>query len=299
MEWWGYKGYLDYKKTSVFSYGVIAEDKDSFSNPKLLINFGQHTGEDNPFKGDYKYPQAWIIPDSSISCGEIDLMVKSKKEVKGSGLKWLLLQAFCIGDTADHYNALKHLKHYKTNFGDVGAYELLLGKDTPQDCIQAVVDLYSKLLPYGVQYTDHTGKEHDVDTMSYMNTYFLVAYMTRSSNDKTDFYKLCSAFKVDKSKVENNNLWTPPYEVDNIDSYKGSIEQWESLVTNLLDNQGRAYKSDKKDGLVERLDAFVEQLKTRLDESIASKTKLVQRNKQTGEIRNFTTEGDTDCEDRA
>ena len=99
-----------------------------------------------------------------------------------------------------------------------------------------------------------------------------------------------------KSKPDILSNWD---EVDNIDSYKGSIEQWESLVTNLLDNQGRAYKSDKKDGLVERLDAFVEQLKTRLDESIASKTKLVQRNKQTGEIRNFTTEGDTDCEDRA
>lgn len=287
VEWWGYKGWLDYKKTKVFSYGVIAEDKDSFSNPKLLINFGQHTGEDNPFKGDYKFPQAWIIPDSTISSGETDLVVKSKKEFKASGLKWLLSQAFLIGDTADHYNALKHLKNYKTNFGDVGAYELLSGVDSPKDCVQAVVDLYAKFFPYGVEYVDHRGDEQDVDTITYMNTYYLVAYMTRSSNDKMDFFKLCKAFKVDTSAIENNNLWTAPYEVVDVDKLLDIVQTYDSVTDDLNSKEFKSYKSDKKDGLVNRLDIASESLSEVREYSRNNVYKLVQRNKQTGEIRDF------------
>ena len=285
VEWFGYQGWLHYKKHNVFSYGVIAEDKDSFSNPKLLINFGQHTGEDNPFKGDYKFPQAWLIPDSGISSGEVDLVVKSKKEFKASGLKWLVAQAFLIGDTADHYNALKHLKHYKTNFGDVAAYELLSDKGSSKDCVQAVIDLYSKLLPYGVEYYDHKGDKHDVDTLTYMNTYFLVAYMTRSSNDKMDFFKLCKAFKVDTSKVENNNLLTAPYKVFNIDVSEELIGEVLAQTQHVVDNQMRAYKSLKKDEVVGRMDESKEILQKGVIDYIENNMfKTVQRNKITGEI---------------
>ena len=284
VEWFGYQGWLHYKKHKVFSYGVIAEDKDSFSNPKLLINFGQHTGEDNPFKGDYKFPQAWLIPDSGVSSGEVDLVVKSKKEFKASGLKWLLGQAFLIGDSADHYNALKHLKHYKTNFGDVAAYELLADKETPKDCIQAVIDLYSKLLPYGVEYTDHKGESHDVDTLTYMNIYFLVAYMTRSSNDQTDFFKLCKAFKVDTSKVENNNLLTAPYRVVDEGYLEDIIGETRVLLASLRDNELKSYKSLKKDGLVKRLDLSLEKVVGGLEYIESNMFKTVQRNKQTGNI---------------
>ena len=284
VEWFGYQGWLHYKKHKVFSYGVIAEDKDSFSNPKLLINFGQHTGEDNPFKGDYKFPQAWLIPDSGVSSGEVDLIVKSKKEFKASGLKWLLAQAFLIGDSADHYNALKDLKHYKTNFGDVAAYELLADKETPKDCIQAVIDLYSKLLPYGVEYTDHKGESHDIDTLTYMNIYFLVAYMTRSSNDQTDFFKLCKAFKVDTSKVENNNLLTAPYEVFNIDEAETIAHSWEDIANKLLQGELKSYKSGKKQDLVDAMDSIKEVLQEHVSFSKKIRVKTVQRNKQTGEI---------------
>lgn len=288
VEWWGYKGYMDYKKSGVFSYGVIAEDKDSFSNPKLLINFGQHTGEDNPFKGDYKFPQAWLIPDSTVSSGETDLVVKSKKEFKASGLKWLLSQAFLIGDTADHYNALKHLKHYKTNFGDVGAYELLSGVDSPKDCIQAVVDLYSKFFPWGVEYKDHRGDDQDVTTLEYMNTYFLVAYMTRSYEDKMDFYKLCNAFKVDTSKIENNNILTKPYQVFNTELSEELLNKLRSDLKTLKEEQLKAYKSLKKDLLVERLDNTLQTVENSIEEIESKMFKWVQRNKQTGEIVEVT-----------
>ena len=284
VEWWGYKGYMDYKKNGVFSYGVIAEDKDSFSNPKLLINFGQHTGEDNPFKGDYKFPQAWVIPDSGVSSGETDLIVKSKKEFKASGLKWLLSQAFLIGDTADHYNALKHLKHYKTNFGDVGAYELLSEVDSPKDCVQAVIDLYASFFPYGVEYTDHRGDKQDVTTMEYMNTYFLVAYMTRSAKDTMDFYKLCKAFKVDTSKIENNNILTAPYQVFNTDCSEELLTNTLSQLKSLKGEQLKAYKSLKKDGLVERLDDTLAKIDGSIEELEGNMFKWVHRNKQTGEI---------------
>ena len=255
VEWYGNIGWNDYKKTGIFSYGCIAEDKDSLSNPKLLINFGTHAGKDNPKKGQFKFPKAWLIKDASFGAGGLDLVVKSKKELKGYGLLWLIAQAFLIGDTADCYNAIKHLPpklKEGIKYADVAAYKDFYHITDPKEALQKVVDFYLEILPYGVQYTNHKEEDLDVDTMTYMNTYFLVAYMTRSSEDKMDFYKLCKALKVDTSKIVGNNKQTVPERVYvGHQAYTEALkEELDTLVTAKL----KSYKSLKKDALVSLLD---------------------------------------------
>lgn len=257
VEWFGTKGWSDYKKTGIISYGVIGEDKDMMSNPKLLINFGTHSGKDNPNRGKFKYPKPWLIPDSSISVGECDLVVTTKKEFKATGLTWLVAQAFLIGDKADFYLPLLHLP-VKANYGDVAAYKDFVDLKTPKDVLQKAVDLWSEWFKYGVQYTTHEGVELDVDTMTVMNTYFLTAYMTRNDKDSTDFYKLCKAFKVDTSKIVGNNKLTPP-----VKTYVGcedNVNETEDLLTSILKEDLRGLKSMKKADQAIVLDRIKEKL---------------------------------------
>jgi len=120
--------------------------------------------------------------------------------------------------------------------------------------------------------------------MSYMNTYFLIAYMTRSYEDTMDFYKLCKAFKVDTSKIENNNILTEPYKVFNEDCSEELIGDTLGTLKGLKDSELKSYKSLKKDGLVERLDLSLEKVEGLISEIESKMLKTVQRNKQTGEI---------------
>jgi len=198
-------GYQAYRKTKVFSHLVISSDKDSLGNPKLLINPDTHSGKDNPLKGQYKFPQAMLIEATDRDIGDLELIAKtSGSDVKGFGIKWLIYQAILGQDGADNYNALSHLDK-GLSFGDQSAYKALKPCKTAKEVIQAGVDVFAELLPNGVQYTTHDGCELDVDCMTYMNTYFKVAYMLRSFDDKMDLYKLCDVFKVDTSKVTGNN----------------------------------------------------------------------------------------------
>lgn len=267
VEWHAAEGFKDFKRTGIVSKGCIGEDKDMLSNAKLLINFGVHTGEDNPNKGKFKYPKPWLIGDSSMSVGEVDLIIKGvknpKKECKATGLVWLVLQSFLLGDTADHYKPLQHLKHYKTNYGDVKAYEDFVGLKTPLEVLQKVVDIYAEFFPYGIQYTSHKGEDLDVDTMTYMETYFKVAYMTRNSNDLTTFGKLCEAFKVDTSKIVNNNRYTPPTKVfvGNEEKLLESVE----VLQKVLKETMKGLKSMKKTNAAVQIDLIKEQLESILD----------------------------------
>lgn len=249
VTWLGYESHLQYKKTGIHTYLVCAEDKDAFGTPCLLANYGTHTGKDNPLKGKYKYPQAWLIGDTSKGVGEIDLVAKTKKELKGSGLFWIIAQAFLIGDSADFYNAFKHLPQ-KTNYADVQAYKDFVDIKTPKELLQLVVDLYADKLPYGVQYISHKGIEMDVPTMEYMNTYFLVAYMTRKQDDPMDFYKLCKAFKVDVSAITDNNKLTPPVRTFIKEAAEENVDLIKDMCENVLPDLV-GFKTKKKDLLIE------------------------------------------------
>jgi hypothetical protein len=258
VEYYGALGYKSFRKTGIFSYVVIASDKDAKGNPKLLIDPDTHSGKDNPLKGKFKLPQAMLIEATDKSAGDLELVAKSSgSEVKGFGFKFILYQALLGGDTADNYNAISHLGK-KLGFGDKSAYKALKSCESAKDALQSAIDVYAELLPYGVQYTTFAGKDLDVDCMTYMNTYFQVAYMLRSSDDTMDFYKLCKAFKVDTSKVLGNNKLCPPEKV-----YVGHEAYTVALkeeVDTLLKTTLKSYKSLKKDALVGLLDTLKENL---------------------------------------
>ena len=281
------KGYQHYRKHGWFSYVLLSSDKDSLNSAGCVINPDLHSGEDNPLKGKFKFPQVMVIEATDRCTGNLELVnTSSSPELKGYGFKFLMAQAALHQDSADFYDALGHLKDagYDLQFGTQSAYRVLQPCKTVQETLQKTIDTFAELLPYGVEYTDCHGKEHDVTTMEYMNTYFLVAYMTRSYDDKMNFYKLCKAFKVDTSKIENNNVLTAPYEVFNTELSEELLNKMRSDLKTLKEEQLKAYKSLKKDLLVERLDNTLETIENSIDEIESKMFKWVQRNKQTGEI---------------
>ena len=258
-EFYAAKGYASYKKTGVFSHIMIAEDKDALSNPKLLINYGRA-------EGGFKYPQATLIEDSSVSVGTLELRQMSKKtEVKGTGLVWLTAQAFGIGDSADFYSPYskfpkemkKHIKH-----GDVAFYKQYSGLTTPREVLQQAVDNMFEWWPKGLQYTDCHGVEQDIDTFTWMEVCFSVAYMLRSLKDKTTFKKLCDHFKVDYSKVVDNNIEKVlpflPEESLRL-ALKDNTSEVDNIIALLNDKSGKVADKNKRKELAVSL---LEDLKT-------------------------------------
>ena len=252
VEWYGLLGYKAYKKSGIFSYGVIAEDKDAMGKPKLLINYGMHSGEDNPLKGTFKYPNAWIIDEIKTSIGGLDLVKKSNVlELKGFGLKWIIAQAFLIGDSADCYHALKD-HPTKTNYGATSAYRDFNNIEDATELLNTVNDLYFNFFPYGVQYTSHTGKAVDIPTLEYMNIYFRVAYMTSNPDDTLDYARLCKVLGADTSQICDNNKLTPPVKCLSEDAF----ELTEGLVTQLDSTVKEDFKgisAMKKGQLIDKL----------------------------------------------
>ncbi|AGH32263.1 hypothetical protein VPHG_00200 [Vibrio phage 11895-B1] len=213
---YGVLGYQNYVKTGKFNFIELSPDKDSpAQSGKLMVNPDTHTGENNPLRGKFKFPQAMLIHTTNKSIGDVELVVKggeksTSKEVKGYGLKFLVYQAILGKDQADSYNCLGDIG---ISLGDVEAYKLLKPCKTAKEVLQVAIDTAYERTPYGVQYTSHKGEKLDVDTMTYLNEYFRTAYMLRNTKDCMDLYKLCDAFKVDTSKVMDNNKLSEPVKV--------------------------------------------------------------------------------------
>ena len=250
-EFYGAKGIQSYRKTGKFDYIVIASDKDATNSGKLLINPDTHVGDQNPLRGKFKFPQPMLIKSTDKCVGDLELVKKSSgSEVKGYGFLFLLYQGLLGQDQADNYNALSHLGRKDIKFGDLSAYKVLKPCTTAKEALEACINTYYELLPEGVQYTTHDGIEMDVDTMTYMDTYFRVAYMTRSETDTMDFYKLCKAFKVDTSKVVGNNVpvikpLAPEQEIR--DTYEDVVQQLKAISEVLQNTKGK--KSDLVDNM--------------------------------------------------
>lgn len=203
VEWYGAKSHKIFKTTNKHKYPIIGEDKDLASNPKLWINYGREGGF-------FKQPQAVLIQDSSVSVGTLELVQKANTtETKGTGLVWLIMQAFCFGDSSDFYHPyLKLDKSLRSHikYGQKEAYIDFVNLKTCKEVLQKAVDNMALWFPNGLKYTAHNGIEVDIDTYSWMaDVCYPVAYMTRSIDDVADFRKLCNYFKVDVSKVEDNH----------------------------------------------------------------------------------------------
>ena len=281
----GWEGALHYEKTGKFNKICILSDKDGNNSAKLICSPDTYSG-DHPKKGKFKFPQPYRVPNTKEAAGDIEIIPKtSSADYKFIGFKGLLWQIL-TSDSADNYSALGHLNG-GMGFGADSAYKVLKPCKTAKESLQVMIDTFSKVLPYGVEYTDHTGKKHDVDTLEYINNYFRVAYMLRSLDDKMDFYKLCKAFKVDTSAIENNNILTAPYKVFNIELAEELLSEGVSSLKELKLSDLKTYKSLNKGGLVERLDNSVEKVDSIIEFIESNMYKLVQKNKQTGEIIDY------------
>ena len=248
VEWYAAQGYKDYLKTGKFSYVILSEDKDSGSNPKMWCLY---TKEGTKFPN----PQPVLIESSAKSIGTLELVQMSKAtKVKGTGFVWLAAQAFGIGDSADHYHPyLRHCKEVKQGikYGEVEFYKEFVNLKTPKEILQKCVDNMFKWFPKGIQYTDFHREEQDVDTLSWMQTCFAAAYMTRKDGDKTNLKMLLDGFKVDYEKiVDNNKEKTLPFKEgqDLRDAVKALRESVEEI------GKVDFKKNDKKGDLLEKLE---------------------------------------------
>lgn len=250
VEWYGAKSHAIYKKTEIHSHVIIGEDKDLAGNPKLWVNYGRAEGR-------FKQPQATLIEDSSVSCGTLQLVQKSKTtEVKGTGLKWLVMQAFCIGDQSDNYHGyLKFDKKLREHikYGQKEAYKEYSRLETGKEILQKAVDNMFMWFEKGIKYKSHTSKEMDIDTFQWMEICFSVAYMTKSPKDPLTFKKLCDYFKVDYSRLVDNNR---PEETSESEPTPSNLQSdVDEIITLLSDKSGKA--ADKRT----RLEQGIEMLK--------------------------------------
>lgn len=262
--WYGVEGYQHYRRTGKFNKIEISPDKDATQTSKLLINADTHTGDNNPLRGKFKYPQAMLIEATDRCTGDVELVVKggektTTKELKGYGFKFLMYQAILGKDQADSYSAFGDLKQ-SINFGDISAYKVLKPCKTAKETLQAALDVAYEKLPYGVQYTSHKGEDLDVDTLTYLNTYFLTAYMTRSTKDDMDLFRLCEIMKVDTSKVVDNNKLTPP--VKTFVGDENNIKEVSDIIHSLLKEDFVGIKSLKKADIGARIDLIKEKLES-------------------------------------
>ena len=276
-EYYARLGYVAYRRTGVFSYYVIASDKDAMSHAKLLVNPDCHSGEGHPLRGKYKYPHAMLIEATDKTVGDVDLVINgSKKDFKGYGLKFLVFQCALGIDGADNYSALKHLDR-KFNYGEVSAYEDLYPLKTATEVLQKAVDIFAELLPFGVQYTTHDGVDLDVDCMEYMDTYFKVAYMLKTADDDMDFYKLCAAFKVDTSAIVGNNKLSAPVLTFIPDKSEKVVDELKVMCDNVLPDMV-GFKTLKKGDLVALVEEIVSNTKD-VNEKFSDFYEMVQQEK--------------------
>lgn len=279
-----WEGNVNYLKNGWFTYIAISSDKDDMGCAGGSINPDLHSGEDNPLKGKFKFPQLMVIPSTQECAGNLEFI---KNEIKGYGFKFLIYQAILGSDSADNYDALGHLKdsEYILSFGKTSAYKVLQPCKTAKEVLEKSLEAVYDLLPYGVQYKDHLGEEHDVDTLTYLNTYFLIAYMSRSTSDGMNLFNLCNLFKVDTDKLTDNNLWTAPYKEFNTGQSEEILGDVLSVLSSLKDNELKSYKSLNKGGLVERLDESLEKVDRSIEDINSRMFRMVQKNKRTGEIK--------------
>jgi len=179
-----YKGWKDWKKTGVFSYAAVCEDKDQLGNSGLAFN---------PRKEGDK----WIHSEPVCVDGLGSLYKDEKGKVRGDGFAWLMFQSY--GDKTDGYD-INDFSDKRLNFGDVARLKTLETCTTPSEYLKAVYEGYKKVLGDTVKYTTWEGDEVEVDVIECIDMIFTCAYMLKSKNDKTSFSGLCEKYGVDLSE---------------------------------------------------------------------------------------------------
>ena len=274
-----FKNYLEYRKTGKVTGIKSSIDKDNWNCAGFSFNYTKAF--------HFKYPQIIKIDATDLSVGTLEW---SGDDLKGTGLLFTALQ-LCLQDSSDGYGSRLHLppeSYNNVQYGEKTFYKDFVHLDTPQKVLQKVVDLFYEWFPNGVKYTSWDGDDIDETTIEWLQKCFQCVYMMRKENDPTTIYDLLKRFKVDTSKIENNNILTAPYQVFNTELSEELLNKMLSDLKALREEQLKAYKSLKKDLLVERLDNTLEIIDSSIEEIESKMFKWVQRNKQTGEIVEVT-----------
>ena len=191
-----FKAYIDYRKTGKVTGIKTSPDKDAKCTAGFLMD---------PTKTfHFNNPHCWLIHSSDLSVGELELVESGMKFTSLLGTAYQMV----ISDDSDYYGSRLTMPPEmkpKIRYGDVAFYKDFINLTTPQEVLQKIVDTFLMFYPEGVQYTAHTGKEINEDTLWWCQQCFACQYMLRSLDDKTKFEDLLKRFKVDYSKLVGNN----------------------------------------------------------------------------------------------
>ena len=112
--------------------------------------------------------------------GELFVIEKSKKTVKGHGFIWELFLGIA-GDRADGYNGLK-------GFGEMKVLKLLEDCKTKEEALQVTLDLYKTKFPNGIKYVpnkypeDRPQKEQERTAYELLEQHLNLSFQERKPN---------------------------------------------------------------------------------------------------------------------
>lgn len=152
---------------------LYSNDKDCMQNVDYdLLNF-------NPDKVD--------IIVSKKGVGEL---IDRGKDVKGSGLKWLILQTL-LGDEIDGFTPKLF---FKKKYADKSFYKDFNDCKTEVEVLEKFVEVAKRLVPDSVSYTSFTGKLMELNRKELFEMYYLLPKMRdgwcETLDDLFSFYKL-------------------------------------------------------------------------------------------------------------
>ena len=153
VEWWNDK---KAGKNSV----VAGVDKDLLATGVLVFN-----------------PDKMDTYMDTVGIGR--LYIDDKKDVRGSGRKWLYYQCG-YGDKSDGYYANCATD---TRWGEKSAFQAFEGCHTDKECLEALVGIYKKLYPKPFKFTGWRGEEIDIDWMYVLQENWDMCRMLRWEND--------------------------------------------------------------------------------------------------------------------
>lgn len=130
-----------------------------------------------------------LVPDLG------DMLWRKQKEVKGKmvldtkvrglGLRYLAYQILA-GDTTDTY---KPYELSKVKYGSIKAMTAVNSATTKAEVFEVIENQYQLLYPEPFEYTDCHGVIHSATWEDMLSLYFKCAYMKRSWDDPSDYWK--------------------------------------------------------------------------------------------------------------
>lgn len=119
--------------------------------------------------------------------------VTDKRELKGKGTIWHLIQGGLIGDSSDGYFP-KELSGKK--FGDVAAYSIIKDATNEREALVAIYEQMKKWYPEPVTYVAHDGNTYTKDAVDIWTMYMLCAKMLRWEGDFIDMRKVLKYYGI-------------------------------------------------------------------------------------------------------